>query len=128
MYSHSYPAPALPATEFYVLLCLARQPHTHAYILKHRIETDSLGGLKLADGTLYPLLKRLTKTELIAETSSDGVRRHYAITRAGEARLRQEFRRLSHALAIGQSLGYATKPDHFDPALTDMLTWLNPNA
>ena len=99
---------------FYVLLSLSHSD-SYVYALRAAVENSSLGSISIGSGQLYPVLKNLMQDGLIAEigpwptTKTGQLATHYAITRAGHARLRNEFKRLTHAMAIGEARGYLKK-------------------
>jgi PadR family transcriptional regulator PadR len=86
---------------FYVLAALLRGP-LHGYAIMKRAEELSGGRVRLATGTLYTALDRLTAeghVQLVSEESVGGrVRRTYGLTESGSAALRAEAVRsvLSH--------------------------------
>ncbi|NLJ58461.1 MAG: PadR family transcriptional regulator [Tissierellia bacterium] len=83
-----------PMTEamYYVLLALVHP--NHGYQLMNEIEEVSKGRVKMGPGTLYGVLSRLEKDELIAVVKNDGRRKTYAITQDGISALKQEYERL----------------------------------
>lgn len=103
-YFSPVPAP-LSAQEFYVLLTL-NADESHGYDLVGRIYNVSLGSVKLAGGTLYPLLKRLCAMGWIEQLESKPagksgkLRVHYGISELGVIRLKEELIRLEHALKV----------------------------
>jgi PadR family transcriptional regulator PadR len=80
--------------EFLVLLRL-REREYYGYELVHAVAETADGDV--AEGTLYPLLNRLAKQELIAsrwdQVASGRKRRYYRITETGEAMLREMMNR-----------------------------------
>lgn len=88
-----------PMTEamYYVLLALMRP--NHGYQLMQAISEVSNGRLKMGPGTLYGVLSRMQKDELITLAHDDGRRKTYAITKLGEEALRIEYRRLKALIA-----------------------------
>ena len=92
---------------FYVLAALLRGP-LHGYAIMKRAEELSGGRVRLATGTLYTALDRLTAegyVELVSEESVGGrVRRSYGLTESGSAALRAEAVRMAEAaeLVIGR--------------------------
>lgn len=103
----------LPLTPFafQVLLALADGAR-HGYAIIKEVEERSGGSVRLRTGTLYTLLQRLMKQELIAEPGqargqvstpagapgpaarADSRRRYYELTSLGDAVLRAEAQRL----------------------------------
>ena len=83
-----------PMTEamYYVLLALMRP--NHGYQLMQAITEVSNGRLKMGPGTLYGVLSRMQKDDLISLANDDGRRKTYEITKQGEQALRIEYTRL----------------------------------
>lgn len=100
---------------FFVLAALLRGP-LHGYAIMKRAEELSDGRVKLATGTLYTALDRLTAeghVELVSEESVGGrVRRTYGLTEGGSAALRAEAVRMAEAaqLVIGPARATNTGP------------------
>ncbi len=80
--------------EFLVLLRL-REREYYGYELVHAVAETADG--EVAEGTLYPLLNRLAKQELITsrwdQVASGRRRRYFRITETGEAALREMMNR-----------------------------------
>jgi len=97
---------------FYVLAALLRGP-LHGYAIMKRAEELSDGRVKLATGTLYTALDRLTAeghVEMVSEESVGGrVRRTYGLTEGGSAALRAEAVRMAEAAQLVIGLARATK-------------------
>lgn len=76
--------------EFLVLLRL-REREYYGYELVHAVAETADG--EVAEGTLYPLLNRLLKQDLISsrwdQVASGRKRRYYRITETGEIALRE---------------------------------------
>ncbi|SMB85849.1 DNA-binding transcriptional regulator, PadR family [Desulfonispora thiosulfatigenes DSM 11270] len=83
-----------PMTEamYYVLLALMNP--SHGYQLMQSITEVSKGRLQMGPGTLYGVLTRMQKDELIELAENDGRRKVYAITKEGEEALKIEYNRL----------------------------------
>lgn len=100
---------------FFVLAALLRGP-LHGYAIMKRAEELSDGRVKLATGTLYTALDRLTAeghVELVREERVGGrVRRSYGLTEGGSAALRAEAVRMAKAaqLVIGPTRVTKTGP------------------
>ena len=95
---------------YFVLASLLRGP-LHGYAIIKRAEQLSDGRVRLATGTLYTALDRLTAdgyVELVSEETVGGrVRRSYGLTEDGAAALRTEALRMAEAARI--VTGPATK-------------------
>jgi DNA-binding PadR family transcriptional regulator len=76
----------------------------HGYAIIKRVEELSDGRVRLAAGTLYAALDRLTAEGLIEvrdeETVNGRARRYYGLTREGDATLRAEATRLAQAARL----------------------------
>jgi len=99
--------------EMMILRMLKRQP-LHGYALVQHIKRTSQDLLQIEEGSLYPALQRLLKTELVeAEwgvSSSNRRVRIYRLTAAGAKHLQREvssFERMlegiTRVLAVGES-------------------------
>ena len=77
---------------FYILLALLKPGH--GYGMMQRIKELSGGRIAMGPGTLYGVLTRMQKEELIVLTGEDGRRKNYEITEAGKAALQAEYTRL----------------------------------
>ena len=93
-----------PMTEamYYILLALLRPGH--GYGMMQRIKELSGGRLKMGPGTLYGVLARMNREELIVLTGEEGRRKNYAITQAGKAALLTEYERIKRLAADGRLL------------------------
>ena len=107
--------PPMREPTFFVLAALLRGP-LHGYAIMKRAEELSDGRVKLATGTLYTALDRLTAAghiELVSEENVGGrVRRTYGLTEVGSAALRAEAVRMAEAaqLVIGPARATKTGP------------------
>jgi DNA-binding PadR family transcriptional regulator len=110
MYPDSYLPPPLPTQAFYVLFALARAP-LHAYAIRSALLNDSLGSVNLARSRVYTLVAHLQNEALIEPIGpkpagkSSKERMHYTISPHGTLRLKEELRRLNHAVEIAKSAG-----------------------
>jgi len=118
--------PPITTYEFYVLLALS-QDDAHAYRIKTKIWKDSLGAVKLGDGTIYGLVRRMCERGLI-EMAVDKPIGHsgksritYSLGHHGRTALRYDLERLKHALAIAESAGLMGEPVPTDPDLDRLL-------
>ena len=88
---------------YFVLAALLAGP-LHGYAIIKRAEDLSGGRVRLATGTLYTALDRLTaegQVELVSEGTVAGrVRRTYGLTESGSAALRAEAQRMAEAAAL----------------------------
>ncbi|MEG0383779.1 PadR family transcriptional regulator [Solibacillus cecembensis] len=100
-----------PMTEamYYVLLALMRP--NHGYQLMQSITEVSNGRLKMGPGTLYGVLSRMQKDDLIVLSKDDGRRKTYEITSEGERALRIEYERLKSLIIDSALLEEGEKHD-----------------
>ena len=93
-----------PMTEamYYVLLALVNP--NHGYQLMNSIKEVSKGRVEMGPGTLYGVLSRMQKEELIAIVDDDGRRKVYGITPQGKEVLLIEYRRLQSLVEDGEIL------------------------
>jgi len=97
--------PRLPLREpTYFLLSSLLDGPLHGYAMIKRIEALSGGGVRLAAGTLYSALDRLTAENLVEvereETVNGRARRYYRLTGAGGEVLRAEAARMARAARV----------------------------
>lgn len=90
-----------PMTEAMYYILLALMNPNHGYQLMAAIEQVSNGRIKMGPGTLYGVLTRLQKDELIVILNDDGRRKTYAITEDGKAVLKAEYNRLKDMIQDG---------------------------
>lgn len=88
---------------YFVLASLLGGP-LHGYAIIKRTEELSGGRVRLATGTLYTALDRLTADghiQLVSEETVGGrIRRSYGLTEGGAAALRAEAQRMAEAARI----------------------------
>ncbi|WP_431026728.1 PadR family transcriptional regulator [Lysinibacillus sp. LZ02] len=92
---------------YYVLLALMHP--NHGYQLMHAITEVSNGRLNMGPGTLYGVLSRMQKDDLISLAEDDGRRKTYQITLEGEQALRTEYSRLKSLIQDGNILEVGDK-------------------
>jgi len=93
-----------PMTEAMYYILLALMNPNHGYQLMGAIEQVSNGRIKMGPGTLYGVLTRLQKDELIVILNDDGRRKTYAVTEDGRSALKVEYKRLKDMIQDGISL------------------------
>ena len=76
---------------FYILLALLEE--RYGYVIMKYIEELSDGMMQMGPGTLYTLLKKLTKLQWIQQLTSDSRTKTYLITQEGKRILCQEGKR-----------------------------------
>jgi PadR family transcriptional regulator, regulatory protein PadR len=88
---------------YFVLASLLDGP-LHGYAIIKRAEEMSGGRVRLATGTLYTALDRLTDEGLVhlvsEETVAGRIRRSYGLTDRGSAALRAEAQRMAEAASL----------------------------
>ena len=94
-----------PMTEamYYVLLALSKP--SHGYQLMTDIKEISGGRIEMGPGTLYGVLTRLLKENLLNIKKDDGRRKTYELTMQGKMALKAEYQRLKLMLKDGEFLG-----------------------
>jgi PadR family transcriptional regulator len=104
--------PPMREPTYFVLAALLQGP-LHGYAIMKRAEELSGGRVRLATGTLYTALDRLTAeghVELVSEERVGGrVRRTYGLTERGSAALRAEAVRMAEAARLVTGSGAGTK-------------------
>jgi PadR family transcriptional regulator, regulatory protein PadR len=102
---------------YFVLAALLAGP-LHGYAIIKRAEKMSNGRVRLATGTLYTALDRLTAegyVRLVSEELVAGrVRRSYGLTDEGSAALRAEAQRMAEAARLVTHEEDATRPGRLD--------------
>lgn len=107
------PTAAMREPTYYVLAALLDGPlHGHAII--KQAETLSQGRVRLAAGTLYAALDRLTREGLIAtaghETVNGRERHYYTLTTTGTTALHTEAERMAAAARLVTTRPTAGRP------------------
>ncbi|MCG8484028.1 MAG: PadR family transcriptional regulator, partial [Clostridia bacterium] len=78
---------------YYILLALTSKQH--GYGIMQTIDTLTGGRVKVGAGTLYALLARFEKENIISQVSEDGRKKTYQITDKGFRLLNEEYQRLN---------------------------------
>ncbi len=82
------------ATSIPLILSILIENETYGYELIKKIKERSGGKLEFAEGTIYPVLKKLEEKKLITSTWKTGKtekqRKYYRITSAGKKQLKTE--------------------------------------
>jgi len=87
---------------YYVLLSLL-QP-IHGYGIMKKVDKVTKGRVKVGAGTLYSLLSRFEKEEIVKKVSSEEGKKIYVLTKKGFEILEEEHRRLKELVADGELL------------------------
>jgi len=82
---------------YYILLALQRE--NHGYGIMQEIEELTGGRVIVGAGTLYTLLGRFEKEEIIEQVAEEDRRKTYIITEKGRQLLDEEIQRLRMLLA-----------------------------
>jgi len=88
-----------------VLLKLIEPAPRHGYDLIRAVEELTGGAYAPSPGVVYPTLTLLAEMDLIAEQQSDGARKLFAITPAGEAHLAERADEVAALMARLEGLG-----------------------
>ena len=107
------PGTALTPSGLHVLLALA-SGDKHGWGILKEVSRATEGQIELSTGTLYGLIKRLLRDELIAESDDrppldwdDERRRYYRLTQRGRRVAMEELARLERTLAVARRCGLA---------------------
>ena len=82
---------------YFILLALTRP--MHGYEVMQTVSAISRDRVKVGAGTLYALLTRFEKEEIVRRVSDDGRRKTYALTGKGTELLEREYERLKDCIA-----------------------------
>lgn len=85
---------------YYILLALTEE--CCGVDIMERVKKLSGGRVSVGPGTLYAMLAKFEEKEIIRLTSSEGRRKSYIITSAGEAELKKEYVRLRKMVLDGE--------------------------
>lgn len=85
---------------YYILLALLQE--RCGVDIMEAVENLSKGRVKVGPGTLYALLGRFEKEDMIRETEVIGRKRSYIITEKGLEILKEEYRRLTMLIKDGE--------------------------
>ncbi len=87
---------------YYVLLNLLKP--IHGYGIMKNVDKMTCGRVKVGAGTLYSLLSRFEKEEIVMKTSTQESKKIYLLTDKGRKILRQEHIRLNQLVKDGDIL------------------------
>ncbi len=88
-----------------VLLKLIEEQPRHGYDLIREIEERTGGAYAPSPGVIYPTLTLLSDMGFIAETTSDGAKKQFAITHAGSVHLTENTEAVEAAMAKLADMG-----------------------
>ncbi len=84
---------------YYILLSLVEPKH--GYGIMKQVEKTTDGRVKVGAGTLYSLLSRFEKEEIVCQIGSDGTKKIYKLTSKGMDILAAEHQRLKQLVDDG---------------------------
>jgi len=87
---------------YYVLLCL-KEP-LHGYGIMKLIDVMTDGRVKVGPGTLYNLIARFEKDEIVSQVSSTEKKKTYVLTPKGQTLLDEEWQRLKQLVQDGERI------------------------
>lgn len=85
---------------YYILLSLLQE--NHGYGIMQMVGELTEGRVVIGAGTLYTLLGRFEKEEIIKQVAEENRRKIYIITEKGKGLLDEEFQRLQHLVEDGR--------------------------
>ncbi|KAF0193527.1 MAG: transcriptional regulator PadR family protein [Bacillota bacterium] len=85
---------------YYLLLALTTPQH--GYGIMQEVDRKTMGRVKIGAGTLYSLLSRFEKEDIIHQLSDDSRKKTYQLTAKGFVILREEFERLNQLVRDGK--------------------------
>lgn len=86
---------------YYILLSLYEE--NYGYEIMESVKEISNNRVEVGPGTLYPILARFEKENIIKLVSSEGRRKNYIITELGKGILGEELNRLKTLVTDGES-------------------------
>ncbi len=87
---------------YYILLCLLKP--LHGYGIMQEVDRITNGRVKVGAGTLYALLSRFEKEEIVIKTEVINSKKNYIITEKGNKLLINEHNRLKQLVLDGHNL------------------------
>ena len=85
---------------YYILMSLLKE--NHGYGIMQMVDELTEGRVVIGAGTLYTLLGRFEKEEIIVQVAEENRRKIYIITEKGKGLLNEEFQRLQHLVEDGR--------------------------
>ena len=85
---------------YYILLSLYRE--NYGYEIMESVKEISNNRVEVGPGTLYPILARFEKEDIIKLTTSAGRRKNYIITDLGKELVAEEINRLKNLVTDGE--------------------------
>lgn len=93
---------------YYILLSLYEE--NYGYEIMESVKEISNSRVEVGPGTLYPILARFEKEDIIRLISSEGRRKNYIITELGKGILDEELNRLRTLVLDGESYSNEKAP------------------
>ncbi|MCH4888056.1 PadR family transcriptional regulator [Acidaminobacter sp. JC074] len=87
---------------YYVLLCLKKP--LHGYGIMQKIDEVTQGRVKVGPGTLYNLMDRFVKEDIVQRVETSGKKKTYQLTDKGYELLDAEIKRLKTLIADGEKM------------------------
>ncbi len=87
---------------YYILLSLMNP--LHGYGIMQHIDTVTNSRVKVGPGTLYALISRFEKEEIVVKLSSEDGKKIYQLTPKGKEILLDEYKRLNQLIVDGEIL------------------------
>lgn len=100
---------------YYILLSLLKE--NHGYGIMQMVDELTEGRVIIGAGTLYTLLGRFEKEEIIKQVAEENRRKIYIITEKGKGLLEEEFQRLQHLVEDGKKF-FEFEGDRKEPPTT----------
>lgn len=85
---------------YYILLSLIKE--NHGYGIMQMVDEITEGRVAIGAGTLYSLLGRFEKEEIITQIAEENRRKVYVITEKGSGILKDEYARLNNLVSDGK--------------------------
>lgn len=96
-----------PLTDSTYLILLALLKPKHGYVIMKQINELSQGTYdtyEIGPATMYTILKKLTKNEMISLEETTDRKKIYQITAKGKAALEKDIQRRKHFFEIGEQI------------------------
>ncbi len=87
---------------YYILLCLLKP--LHGYGIMQEVDKITKARVKVGAGTLYALLSRFEKEDIVVKTEVINSKKNYIITEKGKKLLVDEHKRLKQLVLDGDNL------------------------
>lgn len=91
-------------TDSTYLILLALLKPKHGYVIMKQINELSQGTYEIGPATMYTILKKLTKNEMISLEETTDRKKIYQITAKGKTSLEKDIQRRKHFFEIGEQI------------------------